>query len=137
MLYKTAYDYVKKLQYKKYVYFMWRNGLKNRDTDYSQFTKEEFIERFLKGKELVYRNLQMWEQSDEYNSLKQMLLLEQMNKDLYQIYDAVKEKAITGDTQAIKTFIMLQKEISKNVKNIKDPKAEPEQDSNNDDGLVI
>ena len=65
-----------------------------------------------------------------------LLLLERSNKDFVEIYNAVSEKAKQGDDKAIKTFLTLQNEIRKSVKNKKSNKQEQQEEIEEDD-LVL
>lgn len=125
-------------------YFQWKNGIENIKKDYSAMTKEEFVTYCSKnwmGGEITnssnfYNYMERWESSAEY---KRLLFLYQEDKfatDLLDIYSATKEKALEGDSQAIKNVIMLQKEIKRYRKNIDDFQEQEEQEDE-DDGLVI
>ncbi|SKA99934.1 hypothetical protein SAMN05443428_13916 [Caloramator quimbayensis] len=118
----------------KFVYFMWRNGLSNRNTDFSTLTEEEIIEKYCKGSIRKYNFLKEWENSEEYTNLMNILLLDKSNKELLEIYDVVLEKAKQGDDKAIKTFLLLQEELKKSVKH---KKNKPEKEEQEDDGLIL
>jgi len=122
--------------YPKYAYFMWRNGLANSNRDFSEFTEQDIIEKYCKGSMKKYGNLKQWENTEEYAELMNLLLLERSNKDFVEIYNAVSEKAKQGDDKAVKTFLALQNEIRKSVKNKKSNKAEQEE-IEDDDGLIL
>ena len=113
--------------YPKYAYFMWRNKLANSNRDFSEFTEQDIIEKYCKGSLIKYGNLKQWENTEEYAELMNLLLLERSNKDFVEIYNAVSEKAKQGDDKAIKTFLTLQNELKKSVKNKKSKKAEQEE----------
>ena len=121
--------------YPKYAYFMWRNKLANANRDFSEFTEQDIIEKYCKGSLKKYGNLKQWENTEEYEELMNLLLLEKSNKDFVEIYNAVSEKAKQGDDKAVKTFLALQNEIRKSVKNKKSNKAEQEEIE--DDDLVL
>jgi|LFRM01.1.fsa_nt_gb hypothetical protein len=121
--------------YPKYAYFMWRNKLANANRDFSEFTEQDIIEKYCKGSLKKYGNLKQWENTEEYAELMNLLLLEKSNKDFVEIYNAVSEKAKQGDDKAVKTFLALQNEIRKSVKNKKSNKAEQEEIE--DDDLVL
>lgn len=134
----SAYDSIKNLRVKYYSYFMWNEGLKNSQVDYSKMTKKEFINRFLKqykDKELVFHTLQNWEKSDQYVHLKEKFLFEQMNQDFFEIYNNLKDKAIKGDIPSIKMLIQLKHELKSNITNY--DKESNINNSDDDDGLVI
>lgn len=126
---------------KKRHYFMWRNGLVNNFMDYSGITQDEFINKYCEGSKDSFRYLQLWEQSDEYNNLMQILLKQRMQTDFVEIYNAVRDKALKGDDKAVKTFLSLQKEVKANVKEIDkikvDKNTETEPETEEDDGLML
>ena len=121
--------------YPKYAYFMWRNKLANSNRNFADFTEQDIIEKYCKGSLIKYGNLKQWENTEEYAELMNLLLLERSNKDFVEIYNAVSEKAKQGDDKAIKTFLTLQNEIRKSVKNKKSKKAEKEEIE--EDDLVL
>jgi len=122
--------------YPKYAYFMWRNGLSNSNRDFSELTEQDIIEKYCKGSMKKYGNLKQWENTEEYAELMNLLLLERSNKDFVEIYNAVSEKAKQGDDKAVKTFLALQNEIRKSVKNKKSNKAEQEEVEEDDDLIL-
>jgi len=121
--------------YPKYVYFMWRNGLSNSNRNFADFTEQDIIEKYCKGSMKKYGNLKQWENTEEYAELMNLLLLEKSNKDFVEIYNVVSEKAKQGDDKAVKTFLALQSELKKSVKNKKLNKQETEEQE--DDDLVL
>jgi len=122
--------------YPKYAYFMWKNKLANSNRDFSEFTEQDIIEKYCKGSLIKYGNLKQWENTEEYAELMNLLLLERSNKDFVEIYNAVSEKAKQGDDKAVKTFLTLQNEIRKSVKNKKSNKAEQEEVEEDDDLIL-
>lgn len=110
---------------------MWKNKLKNSKNDYSKLSREEFINKYLGGNELRFKRLEQWERTEQYNQLMNVLLNEQIQADIYSVYDVVREKALQGDDKAIKTLLLLQKEFKKNNK-CKSVDVEDE-----DDGLIL
>ena len=121
--------------YPKYAFFMWRNGLSNANRDFSKFTEQDIIDKYCKGSLIKYGNLKQWENTEEYAELMNLLLLERSNKDFVEIYNVVSEEAKKGNDRAIKTFLTLQNEIKKSVKNKKSKKAEQEEVE--EDDLVL
>lgn len=99
---------------KKY-YFLWRNGLKNASTDFTKFDEESFIDKYCKGSERQFEFLKQWEKSEQYASLLQVYMNQELTGDIYEVYKVVKDKALQGDNNAIKTLLMLQKEVKKNL----------------------
>jgi hypothetical protein len=57
-----------------------------------------------------------------------------MGIDFLEIYEAVTKKAKQGDSQAVKTFLLLQKEVKAKMK--KQLKIEDSKDDE-DDGLIL
>ena len=128
------------IKLEKRYYFMWKHSMKTWARDYSTITEEQFKEKYCKNSEIKYKNLQDWEKTEEYQNLLNLKMAECMTADIFKIYNVVKDKAIEGDDKAIKTLLMLQKEIKGNLKNMdKKVKQEPEEEANEDedDGLEI
>ena len=124
------------IKLEKRYYFLWKHKLKTSAFDYSTLTEEQFKEKYCKGSKIKYKNLQDWEKTQEYQNLLNLKMSEGMTEDIYKIYNVVKDKALQGDDKAIKTLLMLQKEIKGNLKNM-DKKAkevsEPEEEVEDDD----
>ena len=125
------------IKLEKRYYFMWKHGMKTWARDYSAITEEQFKEKYCKGSKIKYKNLQDWEKTQEYQNLLNLKMSENMTEDIYKIYNIVKDKALQGDDKAIKTLLMLQKEIKGNLKNIDKVKVEDEVEIEEDDGLEI
>lgn len=125
------------IKMEKRYYFMWKHGMKTWARDYSTITEEQFKEKYCKGSEIKYKNLQDWEKTEEYQNLLNLKMAEGMTADIFKIYNVVKDKALEGDDKAIKTLLMLQKEVKKNLKNIDKVKVEDEVEIEEDDGLEI
>lgn len=106
-------------------YFLWKNKLKDRKHDYSKISKEDLCKEFDMPNLIYYEE---WESTEQYKNLLKLLMQENTLKDLIDIYNVVKEKALTGDDKAVKTFLILQKEFNK-----KSAKKIVENDGNNDD----
>jgi len=62
-----------------------------------------------------------------------LLLLEKSNKGFVDIYNIVSEKARQGDDKAVKTFLVLQKELKRSV----NAKKSINQEHQEDDDLII
>lgn len=126
------------------VYFMWKNGIENIKLDYGAMTEEEFIEicnkrhpnQITNPKEFL-NHMKRWESSAEYKRLIFLLKEDNFAIDLIDTYENTKELAqTTGDSQAIKNMLLLQKEIKNYRKSIDSFKDEIEE-SKKDDGLTI
>lgn len=102
-----------------YYYFMWVNKLNNSRTDFSVFTEEEFIYKYLRKKVGTKINtgvkslktLRMWESTEEFQGLMQEYYKFKMNQDFYKLYDTYLEKAMAGDDKAVNTLKTVKKEI--------------------------
>lgn len=123
-----------KLSPNKRHYFCWRNKLSNKSTDYSVFTEEEFKKKY-SIKNMTW--FKQWEGSEEYQGIMQMFMQQKAQEDLIEVYNVVKEKALTGDDKAVKTFLILQKEFKKRPAKIAEPEQEKENEENIDDGLTL
>ena len=120
--------------YYKQIYFRWKHGLISKDRDYSQFTEEELVERFFKGNEGRFRAMQLWESTDEYADLLLTLLKEHIHQDILEVYDGVLKKAKTGEEKAVKTLLLLQKEVKSLLKEKAQVQVQVEEE---DDDLII
>jgi len=125
------------------VYFQWKNGIENIKIDYGSMTEDEFIKYCSKSwmsgkitdKEFFLNNMKRWESSAEYKKLLFLWHEDKFASDLIDIYNATKEKALEGDSQAIKNVVMLQGEIKKYRKSI--DKFQEIEEKEEDDGLII
>lgn len=133
---KTVYDFLRNDTNKR-IYFYWRNNAKTRKYNFLEYnyTKEEFINQFLDGDKKEFRRLEKWETTDQYSRTQKYYYVQEKDKDFVLVYEAVREKALTGDNQAVKTFLMLQKELQKNV--IEECKQKQKQKEDKDDGLDL
>ena len=122
--------------YYKIVYFMWKHKLKNRKTDFREFSEEFIIDKYFKGEQYRFDLMLLWEKSEEYAELMYYMLKEKKHNDFIEIYNIVCDNAKTGDERAIKTFLSLQKELERNLKSLSKNKT-VEETENEDDDLVI
>lgn len=97
----------------KYLYFCWKNKIDNSQTKFSRMTKENFMERYHFSEYMMDMYSTIWEDADEYNVIYGLLMELRSKRDLYKIYNVVKDKALKGDDKAVKTFLLLKKEINK------------------------
>lgn len=118
-------------------YLMWRYGLANKLTDYSAISKEEFINKYLKGNEKRFRFLKGWERKDVCKKIVDLVKMEQMEDDFDEVYKAVRKKALKGDDKAVKTFLMLQKEEKKRIKQSKAMQVKVEEEKEDEDNLIL
>ncbi len=116
------------------IYFLWRNKLSNNKTNYAEWSREDIINKFFQGSEEAFKRMELWEKSDEYARLMYILTKERMNSDFFDIYDSIVDKAKAGDEKSIKTFLILQKEVKSNLKELN---SKPQEILDEDDNLVI
>jgi hypothetical protein len=136
--FKTELNKIAKKNRNKYLYFCWRNKVNNAQTKFSEMSKEDFLDRYKKTFSELNLNLYKtsWEGSEEYDYLYSLLMQLRSHKDLYKIYNVVKDKALTGDDKAVKTFLMLKEEINKtdiDIKNLDVPQKDNEVKNEIDD----
>lgn len=104
-----------KLREQKRKYFYWKNKLDTKYTNYTDMTEDEF-KKFANASDSFYASLKLWEQTEEYSRLLYLLAEDRFNTDLYDVYIALKEEALKGNSTATKTMIDVQKEIKKRIK---------------------
>lgn len=141
----TIWEEISKIKNpRRRIYFMWKNGLENIRIDYGAMSKEEFVEycskNWMGGKitspDEFFNYMEKWESTAEYKRLLFLCKEDKFANDLIEIYEGTREKALEGDSQAIKNVIMLQKEIKKYRKSI-DKFQELEEKEEEDDGLTV
>lgn len=143
---KTVLNELYKLKsgrnYVRRIYFLWKNKVKTGgDIDYSAYTKEEFIDKFCDGNIHVFKNLEKWENTKQYQRLLLIFMNENFILDLQKTYDKVREKALEGDEKSIKLMLMLQKELKELLKafdsvDIQSTKQEQEGEEDEDDLII-
>mgnify|MGYP006922131404 CR=1 FL=1 len=117
------YEALKKLNWKKKAYFVWRHDLEFDKT--REKNSEERMCEILKVKTL--NSYIKWENSAEYLRLLNLYLETKFANDLEQIYATTQQKAVEGDEKAIKLLLDIQKQISNfNKDNSKKNYAEKE-----------
>lgn len=105
---------------RKRKYFLWKNKLNTTETNYADMTEEEIREK-LKCTDKQWAFLeQRFYGSPEWNLLMYRLYASNFDNDLLEVYNAVKQQAKEGNSSAVKTFLDLQKEIKKRLKNFDD-----------------
>ena len=137
--FKIQLDKLRRQSRKKWIYFCWKNKVDNISTKFSKMTEEDILEKYPK---LIYPlTLKIyksrWEQTEEYQNLYRLLMQIRSQQDLYRIYEVVKDKALKGDDKAIKTFLLLKKEIWKSPIKEKLGVEEIESQEENKDDLDI
>ncbi|MFC0906238.1 hypothetical protein ACFHWD_16290 [Clostridium sp. MT-14] len=133
--FKIQLDKLRRQSRKKWIYFCWKNKVNNISTKFSEMTEEDILEKYPK---LIYPlTLKIyktrWEQTEEYQNLYRLLMQIRSQQDLYKIYEVVKDKALKGDDKAIKTFLLLKKEIWKSPIEKSGISPEDSQEENKDD----
>lgn len=123
------------------VYFQWKNGIQNIKLDYGAMTEDELVEHCSRIREITNKDqflnyMKRWESSAEYKRLLFLLKEDNFATDLLDTYDKTKDLAGTGDSQAIKNMIMLQKEI-KNYRQSIDEFHKELEEEDEDDGLEV
>lgn len=116
---ELSHRFSRPFEKKYYYYFLWRNKLSNSETDFSNITEEEFINKYLRKKrngiitngKKSYKLLQIWETTDEYQGLMQEYYNFKMNQDFYKLYETYLEKAMGGDEKALNALKTIKKEI--------------------------
>lgn len=131
---------------RKRAYFLWKNKIKLKK-DYGAMTEHEFIQHASKlhlnpitNPEVFFYYMEQWESSPEYKRLLFLLKEDNFATDLLQVYDQVKDKALQGDSQAIKNMVALQKEIKKyrqSIDKFREELEKEEAEEEQDDGLIV
>jgi len=101
----NIYDELNKISWKKKEYFLWKHNLHVFRTE--EMTEEEICDK-LQVKTLSH--MKKWEKSSDYLRLVNLYIESQSAKDLEDIYEIVKEKALTGDEKSIKLLMDIQKQ---------------------------
>ncbi|MBV4432668.1 hypothetical protein KM803_15285 [Clostridium tyrobutyricum] len=121
----------------KYLYFCWKNKIDNSQTKFSEMTKENFMKRYHFSDYQMDMYSTIWEDADEYNVIYRLLMELRSKRDLYKIYNVVKDKALKGDDKAVKTFLLLKKEINKKDIDITDVPQKDNEVKNDIDNLDL
>lgn len=111
-------------------YFKWKFQIRY-NQQLPQKTEEEFL-RFVDRKTI--NPYIEWEKSEEYLNLVNIYLHSKTANDLVDIYEAVVDKARTGEKGAIEMFLRLSKEISSTTKQAK---KKMKVDEDEDTGLEL
>ena len=121
-------------QDRKRKYFYWKHGLNTRQTDYRNMTEQQFIDWACGGDRNLFNQLKEWENTEQYKRFEYIYKSEQLDGDLLEVYEAVKEEAKRGNSSAVKAFLDLQKIIKNKAKQFDKEKDKQE---NEDDGLTL
>lgn len=136
--FKIELDKLEKKSRKKWIYFCWKNKVDNISTKFSEMTEDDILERYSIIYPLTLKIYKTrWEQTEEYQHLYRLLMQIRSQNDLYKIYEVVKDKALKGDDKAIKTFLMLKKEIWKSPVEKSDIPQKDNEEENQVDDLDI
>ena len=129
----TLREELRKVNREYQEYFKWKFP----DVRYDQTKEHKTEEEFLKsvGRKTLNSFLE-WEKTPEYANLVALYLQTKIMDDIYEIYEVVREKALTGDDKAVKLLLQLNKEINGIVRaNAEIRKQQEEEDE--DDELII
>ena len=100
-----------------------------------EYTEEEFLN--MVGRKSLDAYL-YWEKSTEYNMILALYLQSKVIADIYEVYEVVKDNALTGDDKSVKLLLTLNKEINSIVKQSKELSANSRETQEEIyDGLVI
>ena len=103
-----------------------------------EYTEEEFLSMVQRKSLNAYL---YWEKSPEYNMILALYLQSKVIADIYDVYEVVKDNALTGDDKSVKLLLTLNKEINSIVKQSRELSAKSktmqEEEEDIDDGLVI
>ncbi|GAA0366897.1 hypothetical protein [Bacillus horti] len=133
----NIYDALKNVRdWKKREYFKWKHDIR-----YDQRLEKKTEEQFLKSVDKKTMNPYLaWERSPEYKGLLAIYLDSRMANDLEEIYSVVSTKAKEGDSNSVKLFLSLHKEIQQHAKNadkaFKDI-SDNDETEDEDDGLEL
>lgn len=123
--------------YDKAKYFLWKHKMRNTKTDFSKFSKKQFIEKYLNGREDRFAYLQLWETSEEYSEIANLMLAERVPNDLIEIYNTVREKALAGEDKAVRTFLTLSKELEQRLKRLEEAKVQEKEEQEEEEELIL
>lgn len=138
MAYKTSFQEITDLDNpRKKAYVRYINKIVTDKKDWGKMTEKQFIKAYCDGSYGKFRGFKKWELTEEYQLIKNKLMFESINKDLLEVYEVVRAKAIEGDDKAIKTLFMLKKEIENNIKNIETKNESIESNQEEFDSLEI
>lgn len=125
------YQALKQIDPLKAEYFKWKH-----DLYYHQDKEKKTPEQFLKTvNRKTFDSFVAWERTEEYKALLMLYLNTKVADDFQDIYEIVSEKSKEGDSQAIKVFLQLQKEIRNNAKIASNlfEQVEDDEEENEDD----
>ncbi len=130
----NIYEALKQLKgWKKAEYFKWKHDIRY-DQTLPQKSEEEFLK--LTGNKTMNEFIK-WERTAEYKQLLAIYLDSCIANDLDSIYKKVSELAKTGETQSVKLFLQLQKDINSYAKAAEKAFSIDEEIIEEDDDLEI
>lgn len=109
-------------------YFLWKNGLDTTKTNYSQMSKQEFIDFACDGSESKYKYLQKWEDSEMYKEMMYSLHHSKFDRDILEVYQALKKESLEGNISAVKAMVDMQQIISDKLTALRPPEDDEEDD---------
>lgn len=120
----------------KYHYFMWKNKLDAQQTKYSAMTEKFFKQKYMNNSGPRWRNMIAWEGSTQYKRLKYLLMLDDGDTRFVKMYEKTMVLAEEGDEKAIKTFLLMQKELRARIQAIEDAEKKTTTDGGGDNDNV-
>lgn len=124
---------LKKLRFEYQQYFQWKFP----DTRYRKELPIKSEEDFLKsvGRKTLNGFLE-WEKTPEYTMLVSLYLQSKIGNDLHEIYEVVRQKALTGEDKSVKLLLQLNKEINAIIKET-EKMYQVEEEDDDDLGLSL
>lgn len=124
---------LKKLRFEYQQYFQWKFP----DTRYRKELPIKSEEDFLKsvGRKTLNGFLE-WEKTPEYTMLVSLYLQSKIGNDLHEIYEVVRQKALTGEDKSVKLLLQLNKEINTIIKET-EKMYQVEEEDDDDLGLSL
>lgn len=129
----NIYEALKKTEGKKRAYFEWKHDIR-----FVQDAPKKSEDDFLKTVGLKTLNgFIRWEKSQEYKNLVLLLLDSKVANDYDVIYKNIVDKAKDGDEKFIRLFLSIQKDIQSNAKLAAKTFNVVEEESEENDDLVL
>ncbi|MFE4525639.1 hypothetical protein ACFRCQ_26620 [Cytobacillus firmus] len=129
----NIYEALKQTEGKKRAYFEWKHDIR-----FVQDSPKKSEDDFLKTVGLKTLNgFIRWEKSQEYKNLVLLLLDSKVANDYDVIYKNIVDKAKDGDEKFIRLFLSIQKDIQQNAKLAAKTFNVVEEESDEDNDLVL
>lgn len=125
---------LKKLSFEYQQYFQWKFP----ETRYRKELPIKTEAEFLKAVDRKTMNSFLeWEKTPEYTMLVSLYLQSKIGNDLHEIYEVVRQKALTGEDKSVKLLLQLNKEINAIIKETEKMYQVEEEDDDDDLGLSL